>query len=272
MIDIHCHPLPAIDDGAESFEESVAMMRMAAEDGITHTVATPHFNYHYTFEPEANRQKAAELQAAIGDVPKILLGCDFHLSYDNVHHLMDNRAQITINGSSYVLVEFAEYFIPQQFEQVLYDIEVVGLKPIVTHPERNPVFHTHPNLVYDWVSRGCLIQVTAQSYVGGFGSRAQALAERWLDQNLVHFFATDAHDTRHRPPLLSPCYERLAAACGKDTADRLLIRNPEAVINDKPLPEGPEPIESGRGGRKSGWLSLFTRRKRGRASTTPERE
>jgi protein-tyrosine phosphatase len=270
VIDIHCHPLSAIDDGAESLEESVAMMRMAAEDGITHTVATPHCNYRYTFDPELNRQKAAELQAVIGDVPKILLGCDFHLSYENVQHLLTDRVHITINGSSYVLIEFAEYFVPKQFEQVLYDIEVAGLKPIVTHPERNPIFQKHPDLVYEWVNRGCLVQMTAQSYWGGFGTRAQSLAERWLDQNLVHFFATDAHDTKHRPPLLSPCYERVAVACGRETADRLLILNPEAVINDQPLPEAPEPIKER--GRKRGWLSLFTRRKRERPREAPEPE
>ena len=272
MIDIHCHPLPALDDGPESLEEAVAMMRMAADDGITHTVATPHSNYRYAFEPEVNRKKAAELQAAIGDVPKMLLGCDFHLSYENVQNLVDNRAQFTINGSSYVLVEFAEYFIPQQFEQVFYDIQIAGLTPIVTHPERNPVFQSHPDLVYKWVNRGCLIQVTAQSYVGGFGSQARTLAERWLGQNLVHFFATDAHNTNRRPPLLSPCYEKVAAECGKDTADRLLIWNPEAVINNKPLPNGPEPINSHRTGHrhKLGWLSLFTRRKRQRGPVTPE--
>jgi protein-tyrosine phosphatase len=272
VIDIHCHPLPALDDGAESLEESVAMMRMAAEDGITHTVATPHCNYRYTFDPELNRQKAAELQASIGDIPKVLLGCDFHLSYENVQHLMNNRANFTINGSSYVLVEFAEHFIPRQFEQVLYDVAVADLKPIITHPERNPVFQTRPDLVYEWVARGCLIQVTAQSYVGGFGSKAKSLAERWLDQNLVHFFATDAHDTRHRPPLLSPCYERVAAAYGRETADRLLIQNPEAVINDKPLPEGPQPIDSRRTGHKAGWLSFFTRGKRGRVTAGRETE
>jgi protein-tyrosine phosphatase len=268
VIDIHCHPLPAIDDGAESLEESVAMMRMAAEDGITHTVATPHCNYRYKFDPEVNRQKAAELQAAVGDAPKMLLGCDFHLSYENVQQLQNSRADFTINGSSYVLVEFAEHFIPRQFEQVLYDLEVAGLKPIVTHPERNPVFQARPDLVYEWASRGCLIQVTAQSYVGGFGSRAESLAQRWLDQNLVHFFATDAHDTKHRPPLLSPCYERVAAAHGRETADRLLIRNPEAVINDKPLPEGPQPIDSREKGHKRGWLSFFTSRKRRRVTAS----
>ena len=89
-------------------------------------------------------------------------------------------------------------------------------------------------------------------------------------ENLVHFFATDAHDTKHRPPLLSPCYEKVAATCGAETADRLLIRNPEAVINDMPLPKGPEPLKSRRG-QKSGWLSFFTRRKRER-SPVPEGE
>jgi len=272
VIDIHCHPLAAVDDGAESFEVSVAMMKMAAVDGITHTVASPHCNYEYTFDPDLNRKKVAELQAAIGDAPRMLLGCDFHLSYDNVQDLVNNRGQFTINGSAYVLVEFAEYFIPRQFEQVLYEIAVAGMKPIITHPERNPVFQGHPELVYDWVTRGCLVQVTAQSYVGGFGSTARSLAERWLRQNLVHFFATDAHDTKRRPPLLSPCYDKVALVCGRETADRLLIGNPGAVINDQPLPEGPEPMEWQRKGRKSSWFSFFSRARRGRPLPEVKRE
>jgi protein-tyrosine phosphatase len=266
LIDIHCHALPDVDDGSDSLEMSVAMMRMAAADGITHTVATPHCNYRYAFEPEMNRQKAAQLQAAVGDVPKLLLGCDFHLSYENLRNLIDNRTQFSINGSSYVLVEFADHFVPQQFDRVFYEMQVAGLIPIVTHPERNRVFHRRPEILYPWVTRGCLIQITAQSYTGGFGSKPQSLAELWLEHNLVHFLATDAHDTKHRPPLLSPCYERVQAKHGRETADRLLIKNPEAVINDLPLPPGPEPVQPLQTERKRSWLSFFTRR-RGRPVT-----
>lgn len=259
MIDIHCHPLSGVDDGARSFEISVEMCKMAAADGITHLVATPHCNYEYRFNPEVNRAKLAELRAAVGAEPKLLLGCDFQLSYDNIHQLIDNRAHYTINGSDYVLVEFGEHFIADQMDRVFYEMQCAGLNPILTHPERNPVFQQHAELVHRWVTRGCLVQVTAKSYTGGFGRRAQRYAELWLDQNLIHFFATDAHDPTHRPPILSACYDKVAEVKGQQLADLLLRRNPEAVINGQPLPPGPEPLEPGRVKPKRSWLSFLRR-------------
>src|SRR2546427_12944871 len=89
MIDIHCHPLAGVDDGPEAFEMSVAMGKMAAADGVTHLVATPHCNYRYPFDPEVNQAKVAELQAGVGDAPKLLFGCDFYLFYQYLQHLVD---------------------------------------------------------------------------------------------------------------------------------------------------------------------------------------
>jgi len=260
MIDIHSHPLWEVDDGAQTFEDAVAMCQMAAEDGITHQVATPHCNYTYTFSPENNRQKLAQLQAAVGDAPKLLLGCDFHLSYDNLQKLVETPKDFTINQSSYLLVEFPEQFVPEQMDRVFYDVQVAGLTPIITHPERNPVFARKTGLLYHWVTRGCLAQVTAQSYTGGFGPSPKRLAEAWLEQNVVHFFATDAHSVRSRRPVLSECYRKLAESRGEETAARLLRKNPEAVINDRPLPFQPPPLPPARQERKRGWLSFFTRR------------
>lgn len=230
---------------------------MAAADGITHIVATPHSNYTYQFEPEINRRKVAELQAALGDTPKLLLGCDFHLSYDNIRNLIENRSHFTINDTPYVLVELGEHFIPEQLDRVFYEIQVAGLTPIITHPERNTLLKRKPEIVYHWVTRGCLVQITAQSYTGEFGVRAQVLSERWLGRNLVHFFATDAHDLKHRPPVLSRCYEKIAATKGRKIADLLLTRNPEAVIEGKPLPSMPQPVEPQVVKRKRSWLSFF---------------
>lgn len=261
MIDIHCHPLSGVDDGAETFETSIAMCKMAAEDGITHLVATPHSNYKYEYRPEINRKKLEELQAAVGDTPKLLLGCDFNLSYENIRRLIEGRKQFTINGTHYVLVEFHNQFVPEQFDQVFYEIEVAGLTPILTHPERNRVIRGRPEILYRWVLRGCLVQITAQSFTGRFGREAQKAAEMLLERNLVHFFASDAHDLQHRPPLLSPCYEKVAQVRGREIADLLFTKNPEAVIQGKPLPLGPDPIgpsECGRGIRS--WLSSFFRR------------
>jgi protein-tyrosine phosphatase len=259
MIDIHCHPLPATDDGAKSFDIAVAMCQMAAKDGITHLVATPHCNYKYTFDAQANQAKLEELQAAVGESPKLLLGCDFHLSYDNLRRLAQEGHDFSINNTQYLLVEFPEHFIPEQMDNVFYEIEVAGFTPILTHPERNPVIQRKPELLYHWAQRGCLVQITAMSYVGGFGPRAQELSEEWLGRNLVHFFASDGHDLKRRPPVLSSCYEKVASVGGKDMADLLLDINPAAVIIGEPLPEPIQPLSPRLAPRKKGWLSIFRR-------------
>jgi protein-tyrosine phosphatase len=243
MIDIHCHPLPGVDDGAKTLEDAIAMCRMAAEDGTTHLVATPHCNYKYKFDPKVNRAKIAEIQAAIGDKPQLLLGCDFHLSYDNIRMLVENHTDFTINGTLYVLVEFGEFFIPDQIDRVFYDIECAGLIPILTHPERNPVFQSKPELLHRYITRGCICQVTAKSFTGGFGSAPKRFAEKWLQNNWIHVFASDAHDLKYRPPILSECRKKVAEMQGEETAARLLEQNPEAIINGMPLPPAPLPLD-----------------------------
>jgi protein-tyrosine phosphatase len=259
MIDIHCHPLAGVDDGADTFEVSVEMCRMAAADGITHLVATPHHNYNYVYDLEGNRKKLAELQAAVGDSPKLLLGCDLHLSYDNFQELIEKRSSFTINNTQYILVEFGDHFIPQQLDRVFYELQCAGLVPILTHPERNPVFRRKPDLLSHWVERGCLVQVTAKSYVGGFGSSIRQLAERWLDYNLIHFFASDAHSLNSRPPVLSSCYEKAAAAKGKETAERLLVENPRVVIEGRPWPAQPPVVETAEREPKKSWWAFWRR-------------
>jgi len=259
MIDIHCHPLPGVDDGAPTFEVAVEMCRMAAADGVTHLVATPHSNYTYTFDRELNKRLLAELQEKVGEAPKLLLGCDCHLSYDNIQECVQNAKDFTINQTSYILVELPDQFIPEHISRVYYDIQVTGLVPIITHPERNPLLHRKPQLLEQWVELGCLVQITAQSYTGGFGSTACKFAERLLDAGLVHFFASDAHNTKRRPPILSTCYQKLEREFGKEIADLLLVQNPEAVINGCTLPSQPD-WEAAASSRKRSWFSsLFGR-------------
>jgi len=257
MIDIHCHPLPGVDDGARSLEVAVKMCQLAASDGITDLVATPHSNYTYTFDPQRNRQLLAELQARVGEKPRLLLGCDLHLSFDNIQQCIRDASDFTINRTSYMLVELPDQFIPEHLTRVYYDIQVAGITPIVTHPERNMLIQRKPGLVQEWVEHGCLVQVTAQSYTGGFGSEARKLAERLLDAGLVHFFATDAHDVKRRPPLLSRCYQKLAREKGEEIADLLTRGNAEAVIHGRPLPPAPDRDEVRRGGGKRRWFTFW---------------
>lgn len=260
MIDIHCHPLAGVDDGAKTFETSLEMCRIAAADGVTHLVATPHCSYNYSFDPKVNLSKLEELQTAVGEVPRLLLGCDFHLSFDNVRQLSENPKAYTVNATSFLLVEFPDHFIPEQLERVLFEIQMENLTPIITHPERNPVFRRRPELLHRWVMRGCLAQVTAKSFTGGFGSEAKRLSAEWLQMNLVHFFASDAHDTQFRPPILSECFQQVAQISGQEVANRLLCANPEAVINGRPLGPQPEPLAYSKPKRKRGWLSFLLRK------------
>jgi protein-tyrosine phosphatase len=259
MIDIHCHPLPGVDDGARTFEMAAEMCRMAAADGVTHLVATPHSNYSYTFDPQVNRQLIAQLREAVGEKPCLLMGCDFHLSYENIQQCVQNSKTFTINQSSYLLVELPDQFIPEQLTRVYYDIQVGGITPIITHPERNALLQRKPELVHQWVANGCLVQVTAQSYTGGFGAQPRKFAEQLLDEGMVHFFASDAHDVKRRPPILSRCYQKVAETKGQEIAELLLCQNPEAVINGRPLPPQPEWGELQDEGGKRSWFSFLWR-------------
>ncbi|MGH9588633.1 MAG: CpsB/CapC family capsule biosynthesis tyrosine phosphatase, partial [Acidobacteriaceae bacterium] len=120
MIDIHHHLLFGLDDGSKDIDTSIAMAEMAAEDGITHIVCTPHANYHYHFDPAINQQKIEELRDRINGKVSLGLGCDFHLSFENIDDALKNPHKYTINQKQYLLVEFAELSIPPQMTQVFH--------------------------------------------------------------------------------------------------------------------------------------------------------
>ena len=240
MVDIHCHILPALDDGAT--EELVAreMAAMAVADGITQIVATPHSNYRYQFDPEVNQRKRDELQAIIGGSLTLLLGCDFHLSYENLEDVRQRPSRYTINGRQYLLVEFADISIPPHMDQIFFDLLARKLVPIITHPERNPMLSENPEQVRQWIEAGCFVQVTAGSFLGRFGKRAERSAWQLLRHNMVHFIASDAHNTTSRPPLLSEARRAIAADRGEEAARALTETNPRAAVDGQPLPWRPE--------------------------------
>src|ERR1700739_1119403 len=119
MVDIHCHILPGLDDGATTLETSIQMAEMAIAAGITHVVGTPHANSTYKFDPEMIRQRRDELQAAVGNRLTLATGCDFHLNFENLQDLEKNRQKYTINQKSYLLVEFADFSIPPQMGETM---------------------------------------------------------------------------------------------------------------------------------------------------------
>ena len=240
MIDIHHHLLFGIDDGSPDLETSVAMAEMAAQDGITHIACTPHANHRYAFDTAVNAGLLEELQQNIQGNITLGLGCDFHLSYDNIEDCLQNRTKYTINQKTYLLVEFADLLIPQSINETFYEMKVVGLHPIITHPERNHTIQRHPRRMQDWLRGGCLVQVTASSLTGRFGRTAQAMAFNFLDKNWVHFIATDAHNLTSRPPVMSEAYAVIENKYGKETAERLCVSNPGAAFEGADFPPQPE--------------------------------
>ena len=244
FIDIHCHLLPGVDDGPDSLDESLRMAEMAVADGITHLVATPHASDRYRFIPEVVQKRRDEIQARIGDRLRLATGCDFHLSHENVEDARANPRKYTVNQKQYLLVEFANFSLPPWLDDTLHHLQLHGMQPIITHPERNGLLRGSPKRLEEWVQRGCVVQVTAVSLLGRFGEAAQFWAEEWLDQDLVHFIASDAHNTSSRPPQLRQAYELVAKRRGEDVARALFHDNPLAAFEGRALPYMPEPREA----------------------------
>jgi len=240
MVDIHCHILPALDDGSDCFETSCAMAEMAIKDGITHVIATPHASPGYRFVPELIRARRDELQARFEGRLTLATGCDFHLSFENLLDIRHNPERFTLNQKNYLLVEFADYSIPPSLDQALHELKLAGLHPVITHPERNPLIRSQPERLYKWLRLGCYVQVTAQSLSGKFGEAAQEMAELWLDSGAVHFLASDAHNLNSRPLRLKETFNRVAETRGEDLARALLLDNPLAAFLGRPLPWLPD--------------------------------
>jgi len=240
MVDIHCHILPELDDGAKSLEEAVQMAEMAVEDGITHVVGTPHANSEYRFDFDKVRERRNELQARLGDRLKLATGCDFHLSVENMEEIRASPKKYAINQKRYLLVEFADFAIPPTAEEALRGLQLLGLSPIITHPERNPLIRSQPQRLLGWLRQGCYVQVTAQSLLGKWGESTTKQVEDWLDQKIVHFVASDAHNVKQRPLRLKEAYTAVAGRWGESLAQSLFRDNPLAVFEGRDLPYEPE--------------------------------
>ena len=243
MIDIHHHLLPGLDDGSPDMQTSLKMVDVAARDGITHIVCTPHANNRFTYSREKNQELLNELKAKVAGKVTLGLGCDFHMSYDNIQDALDNAGRYSINGLNYLLVEFADTHISDTSTDSLYELGLGKQRPIITHPERNPVLQRHPEKLAAWIRDGALVQVTASSFEGRFGRTAQAMAERMVKRNWVHFLATDAHNLESRAPVLSRGYEYLKKHHGLETAERLCVTNPRAVFEGTEWPAQPAPVD-----------------------------
>jgi protein-tyrosine phosphatase len=241
LVDIHSHILPEVDDGPKSWDVSVRMCQTAAADGITHMVATPHANDRYHYDRQYLEGLVGHLQELVGGALKLGLGCDFHLSFDNLQDALANPGRYVIEGTRYLLVEFSNYSIPQNTGDSFLALGDRGITPIITHPERNPILRENLPRVVQWAEQGCVIQVTGSALTGFWGERSQRAAFWLLEHQAVHVLATDAHDTEKRVPILSTARNAAEDFCGAEVAEALVEANPRAIVENQPLPYFPRP-------------------------------
>ncbi len=242
MIDLHTHILPEWDDGAKDWEEAYRMAEIAAKDGVETIVMTPHIiriNKHAE-DFEWLARKFAEAEGRLADTGvKFLRGAEVYIRHDIVQ--MVRAHGLTVNGSSYVFIEFPADYVPPGVKELVYQMMLEGLTPIISHPERNLGFAGHPDSLYELVRMGCLGQVTAKSLSGEFGAETKKAADLFLKHNLVHVIASDAHDTERRPPVLSKGVDEAAKIVGREKAEAMVREIPRAILDDEGTPDWGEP-------------------------------
>jgi protein-tyrosine phosphatase len=245
LIDLHCHMLPGVDDGAPDLAAALDMARMAVDDGITATACTPHMMpgvWNNTAETIHSGVSGFEEALAEADIPLIVVpGADVHIAPDLVAALRAGRVP-TLNMSRYFLFEPPHNVVPPRLEDFAFGLIAAGYVPILTHPERLAWIDAHYVVVARLAAAGVWMQITAGSLTGRFGRTPRHFAERMLDDGLVQIVATDAHDTERRPPRLSSARDMLAERLGEAAADAMVLDRPLGVLKDRPAAELAAPI------------------------------
>lgn len=238
MIDLHSHILPYMDDGASSMEDALAIARMAVSDGIKVMACTPHIvpglydndRVKIVAAVKVLRKKLKEEEIGLD----IIVGADVHAAPDLVKKLHDKTVP-TIHDSRYFLFEPPHHILPPRLGELVERLIEAGFLPILTHPERLTWIRTHYEVITRINAMGCLMQITAGSLTGTFGKTARHFAERMLDEGRVDILATDTHNTRGRPPILSAARQFVEERLGAEEAQQMVFDRPARIILNEPL-------------------------------------
>lgn len=243
MIDIHTHILPDIDDGAQTIEESIEMLKRAAEEGVKTIAATPHV---LDVPSESDWQRVNDTFNCVKQTLiwekidiDIILGAELFISPDLPRMIKENRELTINNGNKYVLLELPIQEIPSFTEQTIFELLLQGIVPIIAHPERYFEIQKNPNRLLDLVKRGVLTQVNCGSLMGRYGRKVQRTAKNLLSCNLVHMMGSDVHSTPNGSYPLSRGVNIASKIVGIERAIEMVTSIPEKIINGifiEPLP------------------------------------
>ena len=242
MIDLHCHILPGIDDGARTIQDSLAMAQMAVDQGITHILCTPHHNNgRYTNLPTEVISQVAMLQKTLDEegIPLNLYeGQEVRISGDLLKQIQDNEILFADLSNRYILIEFPTAEIPLYAETIMFDLLSRGVTPIIVHPERNNKFVEDPNRLIPFLQMGVLTQLTAPSYVGIFGKKIEKTAKIMVEHHMIHMIASDAHNIDKRGFFMKNAYTAIERDQGAEVVT-FMKQTARSVMNgeDVVLPE-----------------------------------
>lgn len=218
MIDIHCHILPDVDDGAKTLDDSLKMAKQAVLEGITTIIATPHHQNRRYINVKSdiiNHVNALNQVLQSEKIPlTILPGQEPRIFGELLQEYRNEKILSLNNTGKYIFVEMPLNHVPRYTEQLLFDIQLNGLTPIIVHPERNQEIIKHPNLLYELVKKGTYTQITAASVNGHFGKTIKKLSFDMIDANLTHFVASDAHNISSRSFWMREAYEVIGKEFG----------------------------------------------------------
>lgn len=247
MIDFHTHIIPGIDDGAKSVEETFKLMKEAKEAGFTEIISTSHYmeKYYETNEEErkvwiSSIQKALEQERI---EIQLHIGSEIYLS-DNILSLLREHKASTIGNTNYVLFEMPLNAKPLNLYDMIYEMQQFKLIPILAHPERYSFIKTEPELVYDLIEKGVLMQANYASILGGYGHRSQIIVRKLLENNMIHFLGTDVHHQESIYPQVPEAINEIKKIVGEDKLYKLTTLNAKNVLKNTEIEiDEPKPIK-----------------------------
>lgn len=233
-VDIHCHIVPGVDDGAKSLEQAYHMLEIACKQGISTMIATPHHMPEgKNASPETIGKRVAQLQSYVDEKQlnmKIYTGNEIYF-YGEAADMLDEGKICTLADSSCVLVEFSPMDDARYIRNSLAELQNMGYDPIIAHVERYMSLCKAPfEKIRELRDMGVLIQVNAGSVTGFFGKASKDIAEKLLKMELVDFIGTDAHSDGGRAPKIEECAQILQKKCSPEYVEDLLYRNAERYI------------------------------------------
>lgn len=255
MVDIHCHILPGVDDGSPSLEHSLQMARMAVREGIGTVIATPHHANGKYDNPAGRTQenvKRLTVELKRQDIPlQVCPGQEVRV-YSDLISDMDNGSLFTLNGSRYLLIEFPSHRIPPSIKELIHELKVMQITPILAHPERNKEIAENPAQLFELIEFGVLCQLTSHSITGLFGPAIRNLSLDMCRRNWIHFISSDAHNVTQRPFSLREAYAEIDTEIGSMYSS-YYQKNAKAIIENQSISICSEPIPI-----KKKWYRLWS--------------